>query len=392
MELSNSTKPIVTKIVLLCFSHLLQLQKLLFFLFLVMYILTLLGNTLVILLIRIDQRLHTPMYYFLKNLSWLEIIITTSDTPKMLTLPISKDNTISLSACALQGYVYFVAGSTEVLLLAAMSVDRFVAICIPLRYTAIMNSRVCLLMVLSWICYTSTTVPKMLWDLFSEDKSISFIGCALQMYFFVILGGTECVLLSAMAYDRYAAICHPLHYSLLLIQPINGVLLAISWIIGNINSVVNTALIFSLDFCHSNEIDHFFCDIPPILHLSCSDVFLVQLMNFTISVCVIIVPFSLTPTFLSYILIVSAVLKIQMAHGRIKAFSTCASHLTVLSIFYGTIIYTCIRPFSNHSLEEVRLVSVLYAIITPLLNPLIYSIRNKEVQGAFRRALGKNRL
>ncbi|XP_061447765.1 olfactory receptor 5F1-like [Rhineura floridana] len=240
------------------------------------------------------------------------------------------------------------------------------------------------------ICYTSTTVPKMLWDLLLGDKTISFVGCALQMYFFVTLGSTECVLLSTMAYDRYAAICHPLRYSLLMSPPIRRSLLVISWAIGNFNSIVNTAMVFSLNFCHSNKIDHFFCDIPPLLQLSCSDTFVSQLVTFTISGCVIIVPFCLT--LLSYIFIVSSVLKIRTAHGRIKAFSTCASHLTVVSIFYGTIIYTYIRPSSTHSMEQDRIVSVLYAIITPMLNPLIYSFRNKEVQGALQRALAKSRL
>ncbi|XP_061447766.1 olfactory receptor 5F1-like [Rhineura floridana] len=240
------------------------------------------------------------------------------------------------------------------------------------------------------ICYTSTTVPKMLWDLLLGDKTISFVGCALQMYFFVTLGGTECVLLSAMAYDRYAAICHPLRYSLLMSPPICRSLLVISWAIGNFNSIVNTAMVFSLNFCHSNKIDHFFCDIPPLLQLSCSDTFVSQLVTFTISGCVMIVPFSLT--LLSYIFIVFSVLKIHTAHGRIKAFSTCASHLTVMSMFYGTIIYTYIRPSSTHSMEQDHIVSVLYAIITPMLNPLIYSFRNKEVQGALQRALAKSRL
>ncbi|XP_066486088.1 olfactory receptor 13G1-like [Tiliqua scincoides] len=190
-----------------------------------------------------------------------------------------------------------------------------------------------------------------------------------------------------MAYDRYAAICHPLHYTILMRQSVCRGLLAISWIIGNISSMVHTALVFSLTFCHSNEIDHFFCDIPPILHLSCSDVFIVQLMNFTVSVCVIIVPFSLT--LLSYILIVFAVLKIRTAHGKIKAFSTCASHLTVVSIFYGTIIYTYIRPSTNHSLEEDRLVSVLYAIITPLLNPRSTALGTRKCRGHFGEPLGR---
>ncbi|KAM6449012.1 olfactory receptor 5V1-like [Liasis olivaceus] len=239
------------------------------------------------------------------------------------------------------------------------------------------------------ICYVSTTLPKMLWDLLSGDETISYIGCALQMYFFVTLGSTECVLLSAMAYDRYVAICHPLHYTLLMNQTVRRRLLATTWGIGHFNSIVNTAIVFSLHLCHSNEINHFFCDIPPLLRLSCSDIFISQMVTFTISGCVIILPFCLT--LLSYVLIVSSVLKIRTARGRIKAFSTCGSHLTVVSIFYGTIIYTYIRPLSTHSIEKDRLISVLYAIITPLLNPLIYSFRNKEVQGALWKALGKSR-
>nr|XP_056720387.1 olfactory receptor 5F1-like [Euleptes europaea] len=239
------------------------------------------------------------------------------------------------------------------------------------------------------ICYTSTTVPKMLWDLLLGDKTISFIGCALQMYFFVTLGSMECVLLSAMAYDRYAAICHPLRYTILMSQKTCWGFLASSWAIGNINSIVNTALVFSLDFCHSNEIDHFFCDIPPLLQLSCSDTLDSQMMTFTISGSIMIVAFCLI--LLSYILIVSSVLKIRTAQGRIKAFSTYASHLTVVSIFYGTLMYMYIRPSSSHSMEQDRLVAVLYVIITPMLNPLIYSFRSKEVLGAVRRVLSKNR-
>ncbi|XP_063158444.1 olfactory receptor 5I1-like [Candoia aspera] len=230
------------------------------------------------------------------------------------------------------------------------------------------------------ICYISTTLPKILWNLLSGDKTISYIGCALQMYFFVAFGGTECVLLSAMAYDRYVAICHPLHYTLLINKRVHRCLLAVTWSIGHFNSIVNTAIVFFLNFCHSNEINHFFCDIPPLLRLSCSDIFISQMVTFTVSGCVIILPFCLT--LLSYVLIVSSVLKIRTAHGRIKAFSTCGSHLTVVSIFYGTIIYTYIQPSSAHSIEEDHLISVLYSIITPLLNPLIYSFRNKEVQGA----------
>ncbi|XP_063158432.1 olfactory receptor 5V1-like [Candoia aspera] len=308
----NPNQTSVTEFLLMGFSIDPNNQTLLFVMGLFSYLLTLAGNLTIITLIRIDQHLQTPMYFFLGNLSFVEI------------------------------------------------------------------------------CYITTTLPKILWNLLSGDKTISYIGCALQMYFFAALGGTECVLLSAMAYDRYVAICHPLHYTLLINKTVRRRLLAATWGIGHINSTINTAMVFSLDFCHSNEINHFFCDIPALLRLSCSDIFISQMVTFTVSGCVIILPFCLT--LLSYVLIVSSVLKIRTAHGRIKAFSTCGSHLTVVSIFYGTIIYTYIRPSSAHSVEEDRLISVLYAIITPLLNPLIYCFRNKEVQGALWKALGKSRL
>uniref|UniRef100_A0A8D0BJ28 Olfactory receptor n=1 Tax=Salvator merianae TaxID=96440 RepID=A0A8D0BJ28_SALMN len=231
------------------------------------------------------------------------------------------------------------------------------------------------------ICYISTTVPKVLWDLLLGDKSISFLECLLQMYYFVTLGSTECVLLSAMAYDRYAAICQPLHYTLFMKRSICWALLAVSWVIGNANSIINTAIVFSLCFCQPNQIDHFFCDIPPLLHLSCSDTFNSQMVTFTVSGCVIIVPF-ISLIVLSYFLIVSAVLKIHSAQGRIKTFSTCASHLTVVSIFYSTAIFTYMRPSSSHSMDQDQLISLMYTVITPLLNPFIYSFKNKELQAA----------
>ncbi|XP_028560071.2 olfactory receptor 5F1-like [Podarcis muralis] len=237
------------------------------------------------------------------------------------------------------------------------------------------------------ICYITTTVPKMLWDLLSKDKTISFAGCVIQMYFFLTTAATEGALLSVMAYDRYAAICHPLRYTLLMSQPILRWLLASSWTIGNINAIVNTSFIFSLNFCGSNKIMHFFCDIPPLLHLSCSDTSLAELVTFIISGSIMITTVSLIV--LSYILIVSAVLKIHSAQGRIKTFSTCASHLTVVSIFYSTAIFTYMSPASSRSMEQERLISVLYTIITPFLNPLIYSFRNREMQVAFLNVLGK---
>ncbi|XP_061447764.1 olfactory receptor 5F1-like [Rhineura floridana] len=237
------------------------------------------------------------------------------------------------------------------------------------------------------ICYITTTMPKMLWDLLSVDKTISFTGCVLQMYFFLTTAATETALLSVMAYDRYAAICHPLRYTLYMSQSVCKWLLTASWTIGHLNAIINTAFVFSLRFCGSNKIVHFFCDIPPVLHLSCSDTSLAELMTFIISGSIMITTVSLIV--LSYILIVSAVLKIHSAQGRIKTFSTCASHLTVVSIFYSTAIFTYMRPSSWHSMEQDRLISLLYTIITPLLNPLIYSFKNKEIQAAFLNVLGK---
>ncbi|XP_053120400.1 olfactory receptor 5F1-like [Hemicordylus capensis] len=237
------------------------------------------------------------------------------------------------------------------------------------------------------ICYITTTMPKMLWDLLSKKKTISFAGCMLQMYFFLTTAATEGVLLSVMAYDRYAAICRPLHYTLLMSQPVCRWLLAASWAIGNINAMVNTTFVFSLNFCGSNQIVHFFCDIPPVLHLSCSDTSLAELVTFIVSGSIMTITVSLIV--LSYILIVSSVLKIHTVQGRIKTFSTCASHLTVVSIFYSTAIFTYMRPSSSHSMEQDRLISVLYTIITPLLNPLIYSFKNKDMQAALRNVLRK---
>ncbi|XP_077171374.1 olfactory receptor 5A2-like [Paroedura picta] len=239
------------------------------------------------------------------------------------------------------------------------------------------------------ICYISSTMPKMLWDLVAGNKTISFAGCALQMFCFLTTAATEGVLLLVMAYDRYAAICHPLHYTLLMSQPMLRWLLAVSWAIGGLNATVNTAFVFSLDFCGPNKIVHFFCDIPPVLHLSCSDTSLAELVTFMISGSIITVTVSLIV--LSYVLIVLSVLKISSAQGRIKTFSTCASHLTVVSIFYSTAIFTYMRPSSGRSMEDDRVISVMYTIITPLLNPIIYSLKNKEMQAALRKALGKKK-
>lgn len=286
-----------------------KLQTLFFATGLLIYLFTLAANLAIVILILVDQHLHTPMYFLLSNLSSIEI------------------------------------------------------------------------------CYTTTTMPKMLWDLLSGDKTISFAGCVAQMYFFLTTAATEGALLSVMAYDRYAAICRPLHYTLLMSQPVCRWLLTASWTIGNLNAIINISFVFSLDFCGSNKVVHFFCDIPPVLHLSCSDTSLAEMVTFIISGSIMIITVSLVV--LSYVLIVSAVLKIHSAPTRIKTFSTCASHLIVVSIFYSTAIFTYMRPSSAHSIEQDRLISLMYTVITPLLNPLIYSLRNKDMQAAFLDIFGK---
>ncbi|XP_069804636.1 olfactory receptor 5G29-like [Dendropsophus ebraccatus] len=228
------------------------------------------------------------------------------------------------------------------------------------------------------ILYVSTTVPKMLSCLLSERKVISLSGCAIQMYCFVLLGGTECYMLAAMAYDRYNAICRPLMYTVIMreivcIQHIVG-----SYVIAAANALIHTALTFSLQFCRSNKIDHFFCDVPPVLELSCQDIWVNELVIFVIGGCVVIGSFIVT--MISYIEIISKILKLQSALGKKKTFATCSSHLMVVIIFYGSTISMYFRPRSSYKVGQNSVVSLMYTVIAPLLNPFIYSLRNKEVK------------
>ncbi|XP_054849963.1 olfactory receptor 49-like [Eublepharis macularius] len=310
MNLRNFSQPIIiTEVILLGFSNIHQLQKPLFFFFLVMYILTLLCNGLVILLIEVNHRLKTPMYYFLKNLSWMEIIITTTVTPKMLSLLILEDNTMPFFACVLQGYIYFVAGSSEVFLLAAMSVDRYMAICNPLRYTSIMRTQICQLMVLS--CW--------LWGFLSVTSSAS--------------------------------------------------------------------LTMKLPFCGPNIIDHFFCDNGPVKHLICADIHFLQTIDLAVS-CFNLLG-SVSVTAVSYICIVVTVMRIPSAKGRKKAFSTCSSHITVASLYYGSSMFIYIKPAGESSTDLNKVATVLNTVVTPLLNPIIYTFRNKVVKEAVKDVLGR---
>ncbi|XP_015674585.1 olfactory receptor 10P1-like [Protobothrops mucrosquamatus] len=299
----------LTEIVLLGFSDFRIWQELLFSLILIFYLIALMGNGLVLLLTIVSPTLHTPMYFFLWNLSFLEI------------------------------------------------------------------------------GYTSSISPKMLVNLLSEKQTISFWGCGCQMYFFLLFGVTECCLLCVMAYDRYVAICKPLQYPYIMNLRECAMLAAVSWATGVFVGVGYSVLIFTLPFCGSNQISHFFCDLMPVLRLASTYTYKNEV---TISTLTVVADLILLLLILySYILIISAILMMPLAKDRRKAFSTCSSHLTVVFIFYGTIIFTYIHPNSAYSAENNRVFALLYTVVTPSLNPIIYSLRNKEIKAAFMKSLRK---
>ncbi|XP_060470580.2 olfactory receptor 5V1-like [Panthera onca] len=230
------------------------------------------------------------------------------------------------------------------------------------------------------ICYTTTNVPQMMVHLLSAKKSISYLGCMAQLFAFIFFVGSECLLLAAMAYDRYIAICKPLRYSVIMNRAQYGRLAASCWTGGFLNSVVHTALTFHLPFCGNNQIQYFFCDIPPLLLLSCGDTSVNELALLSIGVFIGWAPF--LGIILSYLYIISTILRTRSSEGRQKAFATCASHLVIVLLYYGSAIFTYMRPISTYSLEKDRLISVLYSVITPMLNPVIYTLRNKDIKGA----------
>ncbi|XP_069889035.1 olfactory receptor 10AG1-like [Dipodomys merriami] len=233
------------------------------------------------------------------------------------------------------------------------------------------------------ICYVSITLPRMLMDLWTQKGTISLYACATQMCFFLILGATECFLLAVMAYDRYVAICHPLHYPLIMNRKVYTQLVAAAWVSGMPVQVGQTIQIFSLPFCDSHQIDHFFCDIPPMLKLACGDVFVNELVVFVFAVLIVTVPFICI--LVSYVRIISTILKLPSNSGRSKAFSTCSSHLIVVFLFYGSASVTYLKPKSTQYEGTDKLLSLFYTILTPMFNPMIYSLRNKDVKEALRK-------
>ncbi|XP_073454078.1 olfactory receptor 5V1-like [Aquarana catesbeiana] len=288
-------------------------QLCLFLVFLCIYLITVIGNILILFVISSSQRLHTPMYFFLANLSIIDII------------------------------------------------------------------------------FSSVTVPKLLFILATAQKKMSFSDCITQLSFFQFFVVAECYLLAVMAYDRYVAICFPLNYMLIISKEVRIRMVIACWACGFVNSLTQAISVLHLDFCGPNKVDHFFCDVTPLFKLSCSDTRLGEAV-FLIAVALAgMGPF--TFILVSYGRIITAVLKISTSKGRLKTFSTCASHFTVVELYYGSGIFSYIWPSSTYAMDkDVKLVAVLYTIMTPMLNPIIYSLRNREVKQALKKALGNKRI
>ncbi|XP_007516235.2 olfactory receptor 13C2 [Erinaceus europaeus] len=306
MEWENQTT--LVEFILKGLSGYPQLELLFFVLIFLMYVVILLGNGSLILISILDSHLHTPMYFFLRNLSFLDI------------------------------------------------------------------------------CYTTTSIPSALVNFLSERKSISFSGCAVQMFLGLAMGTTECVLLGMMAFDRYVAICNPLRYPVIMSKDSYVPMAAGSWLSGLMNSAVQTALVVQLPFCRNNIINHFSCEILAVMKLACADISGNEFIMLVATTLFILTPLLLIV--ISYSLIISSILKISTAEGRSKAFSTCSAHLTVVIIFYGTILFMYMKPKSKETLDSDdldatdKLISMFYGVMTPMMNPLIYSLRNKDVKEA----------
>ncbi|XP_042301567.1 olfactory receptor 1013-like [Sceloporus undulatus] len=303
MEERNHTT--ITDFVLLGFTTNPKLQVILFVVFLIIYLISLAGNITLIALISSSPHLHTPMYFFIGNLSFLDL----------------------------------------------------------------------------W--YSSVYTPKILINCISEDKSISFGGCAAQFFFSAGLAYSECYLLAAMAYDRYVAIANPLLYSTAMSKKVCTGLVALSYLSGFINATVITTETFTLIFYDGNVIDDFFCDLPPLVKLACNVPKSYQSVLYLILASNVIAPSALILT--SYAFILAAILRIRSSEGRLKAFSTCAAHLTAVTLYYGSILFIYSRPSSSYALERDKIVSVFYTVVIPMLNPLIYSLRNKDVKNALKK-------
>ncbi|XP_068110963.1 olfactory receptor 5AR1-like [Hyperolius riggenbachi] len=300
MEYANKTYSV--QFTLLGLSSDPHLQVVYFSTFLLMYLIALSGNLFLVVIVIINPKLQTPMYFFLCNLSIIDI------------------------------------------------------------------------------CLSSTVIPILLFNTLSNDRSISLVGCAAQMFFSLVLGAAECLLLAMMAYDRYVAICKPLHYTSIMNKKLCLCFPFVAWTVGFVNSSIHVASTFQLPYCKSHHINHFFCEIPPFLRIACKDTRNNEIgMYFSAGIMVLC---SFLLILVSYIHIISTILNIKSSQGRHKTFSTCASHLTVVSLYYGTIMFNYMHPRSAYTTDTDKAVSVLYTVVTPMLNPIIYSIRNKDVKSS----------
>eukprot|EP00071_Canis_lupus_P053328 XP_540638.4 olfactory receptor 5M11 [Canis lupus familiaris] len=501
----------VTEFILLGLTDRAELQPVLFVVFLVIYLITVLGNVSMILLIRSDSKLHTPMYFFLSHLSFVDLCYTTNVSPQMLVHFLSERKAISFLGCLLQFHFFIALVITDYYMLTVMAYDRYVAICKPLLYGSKMSRCVCfslvatpyiygfvnglaqtiLMLRLSFcgpneinhfycadpplivlacsdtyvketamfkmsitndsairefillgltdrpelqpllfvlflgvylvtllgnlgmmvlirldsrlhkpmyffltnlafvdLCYTSNATPQMLTNFLSEKKTISFAGCFTQCYIFIALLLTEFYMLAAMAYDRYVAICNPLHYSMKMSRRVCIGLATFPYVYGFSDGLLQAILTFRLNFCRSNVINHFYCADPPLIKLSCSDTYVKEHamlisagFNLSNSLSIILV---------SYAFIIAAILRIKSAEGRQKAFSTCGSHMMAVTLFYGTLFCMYVRPPTDKTVEESKIIAVFYTFVSPVLNPLIYSLRNKDVKQALKNVLRRN--
>ncbi|XP_004465293.2 olfactory receptor 2T10-like [Dasypus novemcinctus] len=235
------------------------------------------------------------------------------------------------------------------------------------------------------LMYISVTVPKMLVNQLAKVRTISVLGCGTQMFFYLLLGGAEYCLLGAMAYDRYVAICHPLHYSVLMNYRVCLLLASACWFVGSLDGIMLTPITMSFPFCQSREIRHFFCEVPAMLKLSCSNTSLYEILMYFCCVLMLLIPVTVISS--SYYFIILTIHRMKSTEGRKKAFATCSSHIMIVTIFYGAGIYTYMLPNSYHTPEKDMMVSFFYTILTPVLNPIIYSLRNKDVTGALKKML-----
>ncbi|ELK11267.1 olfactory receptor-like protein OLF4 [Pteropus alecto] len=302
MEPGNLTQ--ISEFLLLGFSEKPELQLLIFGLFLSMYLITVFGNLLIILAVSSDSHLHTPMYFFLSNLSLVDI------------------------------------------------------------------------------CFTSTTVPKMLLNIQTQSKVVTYEACITQMYFFTLFAVLDVFLLTVMAYDRYVAICHPLHYIVIMNPRLCGLLVLVSWIMCILNSLLQSLMALRLSFCTNLEIPHFFCELNQMVQLACSDTFLNNMVMYFAALLLGGGPFA--GILYSYSKIVSCIRGISSAQGKYKAFSSCASHLSVVSLFYCTMLGVYLSSAATHSTHSSATASVMYTVVTPMLNPFIYSLRNKDIKQALK--------